>query len=65
MSFYGCVYEIVVCKIGDGDLKAGSAGHFSFDGKWSVEQVTDSSTEGEHVSYPLEERIDKSAENSK
>ena len=39
--------------------------HFSFDGKWSVEQVTDSSTEGEHVSYPLEERIDKSAENSK
>ena len=39
--------------------------HFSFDGKWDVEQVTDSSTEGKHVSNPLEERIDKSAESSK
>ena len=39
--------------------------HFSFDGKWDVEQVTDSSTEGKHVSNPLKERIDKSAESSK
>ena len=39
--------------------------YFSFDGTWSVKQMTDSSTEGEFVSNPLEERIDKSAESSK
>lgn len=40
--------------------------HFTFDAsKWTVEQVTDNSTEGEHVSYPAEEIIDKSAESSK
>jgi len=40
--------------------------NFKFDAdNWTVEQVTDSSTVGEHVSNPAENKIDKSGDSSK